>query len=361
MQKTSENRSRLYPIDAELSSRINFLRVVLIIMVAYIHVYSGEVHFSDGNVVMQTPLWLQAFQEITADIISRCAIPLFALISGFLLYSRDFTWLGNMKRKARSILLPYFLWNTLWILFYLFAQMIPFTANYFTSESIIIRNWGFGDWVGAYLVPFDKQFPFLYTFWFMRDLFILNALATVIRWLVEKMPLCTFCGICILWFSDISPVIVSNKTLCFFVLGCFIVRYKLSPERIDRINPYLLGGVYAAAVAWDYFSHAVQVHAICVVVGMVFFARLSLYVARSARLSDVFARLSGYVFFIFALHEMSLTIMKKLIVRLLLQTTFVQLAEFIFIPLAVVALCIVAAMVLRKIAPRCYAALTGGR
>jgi hypothetical protein len=53
-----------------------------------------------------------------------------------------------LRKKGRTILLPYILWNVLAIIFFYAAQSFSFTRPYFAT--IIIQNLSVLDWIGAF-------------------------------------------------------------------------------------------------------------------------------------------------------------------------------------------------------------------
>ena len=90
----------------------------------------------------ETPRWLEMLKLLGSEVIPRCAVPGFFLIAGVLLFRKPFTWKDNMKKKCRSLAVPYLLLNTLWIMFYILCQSIPATAAFFSKERIL--DWGPG-------------------------------------------------------------------------------------------------------------------------------------------------------------------------------------------------------------------------
>lgn len=147
------------------------------VMVVFIHSEAvPELPFE-----LEVPRYMQECKNIMTNGICSVAVPGFFFISGFLLFSKDFTWSGNMKKKVRSILLPYFLINSFWILFFKVMQAIPLTALYFSGEDYQII--GMRGLMEAYCAPI----PLYYPFWFLRELFILNIAAKVIKICVDKL------------------------------------------------------------------------------------------------------------------------------------------------------------------------------
>ena len=110
--------------DVNLDSRcIDFLRCVLIVFVVLIHT----------NLVADTSCEDSVYArgyDIMGNLLWLCN-PLFFAISGYLFfYSVDFSgkvYAGKMKRRLHSLLVPYFLWNTIYLL--LFSAVYQFAPS----------------------------------------------------------------------------------------------------------------------------------------------------------------------------------------------------------------------------------------
>ena len=351
----------MYRITDDLSKRINVLKLLLIIMVVFIHSSPDMTAYigSAGLTVSQTSF--HCFTYIISQSVSRAAVPLFFLISSVLLYSKDFKWIPNMHKKCRTVLLPYIIWNTYWILFCYAAQTIPVIMSYFPRESYYVRQFRFMDWISAYTY-LNGNYPFLYTLWFLRDLFILNVFALLIRKIVDKQPVAVLVSITFLWLSNISIPYLDSQSVVFFVLGYYIVKYKIDIKRADAMNWVALTMLYAVSVILDYaFSNSCPViHRISVCIGIIFFIKLS-GVLINIKIGDKILYLADYTFIIYVYHEMNLSILRKIITLVLPQTALLQWAEFLLIPFVITAGCILFGMIFKKVFPGIYLLSTGSR
>ena len=102
-----------YILSKEESDRINILKYIAIILVVYIHSYATSVNFADGTNTLFTPQWLLLFENMISQIIARCGVPLFFLISSILLFRKQREYKATIKIKIRTLLLPYLIWNSL--------------------------------------------------------------------------------------------------------------------------------------------------------------------------------------------------------------------------------------------------------
>ena len=143
--------SKEYTISVEESERIQILKIWFTIMVIFVHSYTEEVNFVGESLVLQVPDWLSMIKFIVSHSVSGCAVPGYFFISAVLLYKKEFTWIDNIKKKIKTLLIPYLIFNTVWIIIYFTAQQIAVFRPYFPQKSDIVSNWGIMQYVDAYL------------------------------------------------------------------------------------------------------------------------------------------------------------------------------------------------------------------
>jgi fucose 4-O-acetylase-like acetyltransferase len=236
------------PIEETVSKRINSLRFLLIVFVVIIHNGISAKSFSERSIEALIPAYVENVQRFIG-IITAVAVPLFFLISSYLLYTKETKLVPVLKKKCRTIVLPYFLWNLLLVLFYFLMQSAPYTKQFFNSApEYMIKNYDLIDWIDVFVGKFTEKreynYPFVYQFWFLRDLFILNILFICIKKLVDRFPLGTLVLFSILWVNNIKIYILSPEALLFFTFGYYIVKHSLGLRNIDQIKIIPLNGVY---------------------------------------------------------------------------------------------------------------------
>lgn len=140
-----------YEIPVEIQQRLNIFKILLTIMVIFIHSYIETIRVGSGDVLLEIPIWFENFKFIISKCISRIAVPAFFLISSILLYKKEFSYKDNLIKKLKTLVVPYLILNTFWILFYFVVQMIPSLGVYFSNEDNIIEKWNILDFLNAYL------------------------------------------------------------------------------------------------------------------------------------------------------------------------------------------------------------------
>lgn len=99
------------------------------IAVLFIHSYSSEFEgIANASVIV-------SITDYISNVFCDCAVPAFILISSVLLYRKDFLWKDNMKKKVRNLLIPYLIFNALWIVAMIGKAYIERPRNIFLTES----------------------------------------------------------------------------------------------------------------------------------------------------------------------------------------------------------------------------------
>lgn len=164
-----------FQITREQSKRLNILKLLFALFVVYIHCNPTKAKLSEEILFVEMPKWFSILQYAISEIIPRCSVFGFFLMASLLLYRKEFSWSENIKKKSKSLLIPYLIMNTLWIVLFAVFQKIPQTMSFFANQNNLVANFDLFRWLQAYGI--GEFYPFLYPLWFIRNLFILNLLA----------------------------------------------------------------------------------------------------------------------------------------------------------------------------------------
>ncbi|GAK69694.1 acyltransferase family protein [Agrobacterium rubi] len=228
--------------DQNLSSRINLMRIVLISGIVFVHVphnpetspFLGVYGFFD---------WIRVF---LGDTLFRIGVPCLSAISGYLLFRRGlktFDYLATIKSKARTVLLPFILWNGLLFLAVLLMQRFDVGDGYFpdlwnaTTREIMSH--------GAAI----EEFPVNVPLYFLRDLFVCILLSPILAFLVHRFPLPTLAVLLVLTaIPDLTLWIVQKKSILFsFSLGIALALHKVDLKTLDPYAGRITLAVMVAA------------------------------------------------------------------------------------------------------------------
>jgi fucose 4-O-acetylase-like acetyltransferase len=335
--------------------------------VVFIHNVPERINFHGNLELLEIPLYIEKIRGLISGIIARVAVPMFFLISSFLLYSKENNFITVLKKKCKTILLPYILWQFLYLLWAFLVQNNPIRESFAKPEDRLL-NYGVLDWFQAFFGNFTKEpgltrGPYNYPLWFLRDLFILDLLFIPIKKTIDKFPFGILILVILLWFSDIQLWIVSPEALLYFILGYYIVKYNISEKGVDKIRLMDIGIIYFLTIFLELFfmeSFSV-IHKINIFVGILFFIKMSMYIIKNDRLCKGLTWLGKYEFIIFAFHAFVINYVAKIIYIIIPMRGIFILFEYFIVVVFTIILCIISGVMLNKIMPKLYKVLTGGR
>lgn len=347
----------MYILSKEESDRIRIIKFISIILVVYLHSYSVEVHFSDGTSVFELPVWLQLFERGLSQIAAGCSVQIFFLISSVLFFRTDQTYGAVIRKKIKTLLLPYLIWNSFWIIVFAVLQSMPFTSVYFSGNNTPVLQCSLREWLGLYGI--GQNYPQCYPLWFMRDLMVMFMIYPVIKAGVKRFPEVMFASSIILMVIPVS--FYGKIALEWFILGAVLVKEQIHITALDYIPLSGLFSVYLLGAAAALFLDIAVVKNIFILIGVLFWIRLSKTIYSNEKLRSIFLWLSKWIFIIYVFHELTLSSVRKICQRLLPVTPLILCAEYLMIPILVITGCIIAGMVLKRIMPGLYTVLTGER
>lgn len=240
----------------------------------------------------------------------------FFLLSAVLLFRAGHSYGEVIRKKAKTLLVPYLLWNTFWIIVFVVLQSLSFTAPYFSGSNTPILQCSLKEWFGLYGV--GQEYPQCYPLWFMRDLMAVILIFPLIKMAADRYPKAMFCiGVAF----NILPVSFCGKTaFSWFLIGAAVVQMKCSLMIFDKYSMLKITGLYFGCAAASLLWNPPVIRTISIFAGIVFWLRLSKEIYAREKLRQIFLRLSECVFMIYVLHEMTLSSVRKLCFRLLRQS-----------------------------------------
>lgn len=362
-----------YTITTKMSEQISTLKIISIIMVVFIHA-NITVHLNT-NIYLEKSICLDLFKYLISENISRVAVPMFFFISSILLYRKNFSWSKNLKKKVKTLMVPYILCNTIWIMVILILQNLSFTAVYFTSTDNLILNWNIIEWFNRYFyfnIDGSKlMYPFVFPLWFIRDLFIMNILAVLVKYLVDKFKFLLLIIILFVWCFNIwipneyNFIYLNIQSVVFFVLGYYFVKYNISFEDINKVNGYIIGLLYICIVILNVTLFTLDIELkpvlrISILIGILFWIKFSNYIMNT-HLKNKLLWFQQSIMIIYLFHEFTLTMIRKILTKILPQTLFIQLLEYIGAVVLTIIITILLDRIMKKYFSSIYKIIVGGR
>lgn len=348
--------------------RIHMLRFPLIVGVVYIHAYAAMVSLAGGSVgVSRVGLVSFAIREAISQGMARVAVPLFFVMSGYLFFVGGplsaSGYVAKLRRRGRTLLLPYLIWNILAFLIFALVELLPATRQYLSADYVSL--WSL-DTFGLLNEIFGlTKDPMAYQFWFIRDLMLMVLAAPVLDVFLKTAPRTLLAGVLTLWVATGESVHPSLTAVTFFSVGAFLaVRGKglfvTDGFGLKTAGLYLILLVVDVATKGQWYNG--WLHRPEVLLGVGLSLRLSRLPSDMPQTRQVLLWLSKCSFFVFAMHEPALTIVRKLSYAVLKPGSDVELLGLYFLtPLLVIGAGLLAYVLLHARAPGMLRVISGGR
>lgn len=369
------NSQKQNTINPNFSKRITALRFILACLVVLIHAKVNEYVTPEGTFYFKeiAPNYVKAIIDALSNIIGGIAVPTFFIISGYLFFAKPKSISDTLQSKFKSIVLPYILWTVLVIIFYFVAQYFNYTKSFFSK--IILREWTWNDFLSAFWKSRyrDGDNPFIFQFWYLRDLIIMMIISPLIKLLGAKVPFAYFSGVTILFMSTIIGIVPNYlnlvSALFYFSLGLFAVNHiEAVMDFVDsiRLKEFLFSfiimltaTVYARLV--DLPGNNFMYH-LSIWFTILLAIKVAGIILMNGRLFLILEYLSGFSFWIYALHEpLVLTSLKKLTVRIMPMEGWFFVVQFFVDSIVCIFVLLISGIVIKKIMPKVFALFTGGR
>ena len=353
-------------MDPILSEKIKITSFLSILLVVFLHSYNLEP--TGPFVAASNKNYVWAIQDILSNGFTRIAVPYFFLVSGFLFFYKltgnHLAFITQIKKRAITLLLPFLFWSILGIAFYFLLQTPLHLDAYFSKELVV--NYSFAQWM-------DKIFihPIPYQFWFIRDLMLLVLFSPFLYFVCTRFKF-VFLMLCVVfWCLPLQEWHNSSEALLFFTVGTILgTSYKNAPSQPTPGNGKIMFFSWALLVVSKTAASYLQLNPIFVqqllnasiAIGILFFwSAQTRLVEANHPVKSVLLFLSGYTFFIYAIHEPLLTITKKISFKFLGNEPAQSMAVYFIAPVFVTALAVGIAILGKKYFGTVYALLTGGR
>lgn len=191
--------------DSAQSVCINRVRVIFAILLVIRHAFMVDalpsMHIEDFFILGNVKSLVMAF---LSDII----VPVYFFISGYLFFfnvpnqTYDI-YRTKLKKRIRTILIPYILWNAIGVALVLFKS-IPIFSNFLSYQgtelnvslpNILSAFWMYDGQLSPSPVGTENYvesivktpFPINTALWYMRDLMIVTLLTPAVAWLLKRL------------------------------------------------------------------------------------------------------------------------------------------------------------------------------
>lgn len=338
--------------DDRFRRKIGWFRVCCCIMVIWIHAGNAELFL--GKLHEGHPLMLLEYKIIPAVI--RISIPCFLMMSGYQFF-RGFTMeklSGKWRRRVKTLLIPYLVWNLLYYFGYLIANQAEFLRDIVNKPDIRLSLEQMAE-----AAVFYRYNP---VFWFMYQLILLVALAPLLYLFLKRV-----------WSG------------CMFLAAVFFIIHgenTLPLLNLDALFYYSSAGFLALhwqnAVEGQWTRRRAALGAVLLILGMLagvpYYARsfppaivayytqavFGLWLMADERRLGKQRPWMEYTFFIYAFHFIPVRFLNKILADWLWGSELAAGALYLGMPALATAVCCLSARILKHL-PLIWTMLNGGR
>ena len=319
--------------------------------------------------------------------VCRIAVPAFFLISGYLFFANmkewdGNVWIGKLKRRVHTLLIPYIIWNILGIAYVCLSPYVGAVTEtpdsllsiiqergwlrLFWDSNRVMEQWSPPD-INMLGVTMHHGMPANTPLWFIRDLIIINILSPFIYLLVKHTKFYFIGALCILfilniWFPFEGLSIIG---VLFYSLGSYYALLsKGLLEHFSKIKYLSLIGssilLILLTVLWGRHWSAQYIQRLFVLFGVVAAFNLASIVMRNG--NGLMSRISDSSFFIYASHIMIISAIAFILGRLIPGSNQVIMAiRYLLTAFITILICEGAYQVLKSFSPNIVSFLCGSR
>lgn len=374
MIKQTDNKIIL---DDLQSKTISFLRFPLIVAVVFIHSTFFDIQIG-GNQIVDTTQYsiFYNISNLFSHIIAGIAVPLFFMISGFLFFytTKEFslnTYFNKLKKRSKSILIPYVFWNLIVLLLFFLVQTI--FSGLLSGNSKLIKDYSFTDYLWAFWdtsqINIDTigKFPINTPLWYIRDLIVVMLFSPIIYFLIKRLKEFVVFALGVFWILDYWFKVpgFSIMAFFFFTFGAYFGINKLN--FVERIKPFKDSSliIYILLVLLELIfkdkNWITYIHNLGIIVGIVLLVNITSHFISNGKWK-VNYNLTNSSFFIFAYHAMPLLFLIKITFKFLQPSSNIMLLILYFIlPTIIILFGLLLYNILKKFLPKFTSFITGSR
>ena len=366
MEAVSRKENSVQIVSVETSKRITSLRYLLIVVFIHANLKPDDaINYYHYDFVQ--PYWIEVVKNLICDTLGGAAVPLFFFLASFLQFSKNDKYKILLKKRSKSIFLPYIIWTGITIILYYIVQSIPYTALFFQNPINIVKNWKGIDLlkVFTYRDLSGLKTPLVYQFWFLRELMIFIVLSPILKFLCDK-----FSGFMLIFITvaALKGILlfftVSSSALFFYLVGYYCAKYKIDFFKISdkiKIHEYLFLLIFVVMFNIMY-DGKYDFGLISTIISCLFFLKLSLYFIRSNKIYSQLNYLSGYSFFLYAIHTPFLgSAINKITQRIIQLHGILCLIQFLLAAFLTIFIGTLIGIALKRICFPLFCLLNGGR
>ena len=280
-----------------------------------------------------------------------CSVQIFFLLAGFYLTVKDnWNYRNNLKKKFRSLVIPYLGFISIYAVINCVGSLI-FPAFFDDFRKFTVFDW----LLHFFGIPFLKDPVFYGPLWFVLELFIFNLLSFALVPVVKKIPgFLLIPAMIILYFAPVGYKIWYPT---FFVIGMYLGFKKKIPI---LSNLFLIIAVSVAGFVVPMVFEGELTDKISFLLFTISTLSISEKLVKNEKMKK-FAQITiPFSFPVYLMHEYPVTTVARLLAMKHISIPAAVVA-FLVLPVFVIFLCVGVSVLWKRISPKSYGLLIGGR
>ena len=333
----------------------------MILLVLFQHSKVFHPFMSDGGFSVFSKI-----QSLLSDNIAQLAVPVFFFISGYLYFINvEIFNIEQYKSKTisrvRSLLIPYLLWNGIYILIYALFQGVGMKTDF-----PYILEWSWMDVIKAFICFDSGNSPIDGPLWFIRDLFLVFIISPVFYLLLRRSGIAIVGLLGLIWigFYRMDVFMPALSSLFFVVLGFYFGIKKINVLEFFKKHFILYPFLYVVFLLVSFISnnymYKMLAENISIILSIPTSFLLMSYILQSKE--ALFPKiLVDSVFFIFAYHVLFIRLYVKSLTLIAGNSEIICAITYFSAPLVVSIIGVLLFRLTEAISPKLSSVLTGGR
>ena len=356
------------------SKVIAWLRFPLACLIVLLH---SQVLEPTYRPVVASSGFAYALKILLSEGICRIAVPAFFLISGYLFFINlerwdKVVWIGKMKRRIYTLLIPYILWNLVGIAYTCITPYVGAITEgadsllsvfqergwirLFWDSNRIMEQWN-PPTVNLLGITMHNGMPANTPLWFIRDLIVLTLFSPIIYFFVKKTKFYGLAVLGVLFLLNIWLPIegFSIIGLLFYSIGAYLAIFSnglIESFKKVRVLSYIGSGVLLALIVVLFGKHwsTQYILRLFQLFGVVAIFNIAACIMKEE--NSFCVKLADSSFFLYASHIFIISAISFLLSKLLPSTNQVMLAlKYLLSAAITVALCEGVFQIMKKVCP----------
>lgn len=356
-------------VSVQTSKRVTALRIILIFLVIVRH---------NTVIIKDEPFITSWIKDFISNGLFYGNVALSFIFAGYFLSIKKHSYFSVVKRKFHSLVIPYVFWMVFYFLIYLIMFYIPRLHN-IAKVFLKIDKWedfNFDIFVKIF-IGYNNYYnlPNLAgQMWFLRDLIILSLMYPVIQYIFDfRKKYCvafTLCIVVVIGFIFNKSIYyrLGLYPILFFSIGIICGLYKIEFFEIAdklRFLDLLVGIIILVSLNRINPQYIPCCVPLLRFISSLFWLKFSKILVENEKFYNPLKKLSAYSFFIYAIHyRLMVYIIQKIgshIPEFIFNSGVFSIFWYVFAPILTLALSGSIGIAVKKIFPRFFSFITGGR